>query len=336
MELRTSLIYGGDVLRRRSRPPHPRPVRRLALVAVPVIAVLAAGVLAGCGGDAAGTDAAAGSVVATTTILADITRNVGCGKVDVTSVIPAGSDAHEYEASVQDADRLTGASLVVANGLGLEEGLLDALDGARGDGVEVLAVGESLDPRRSAGADGGSAPDPHVWMDPDRMATAAGKISERLQRVPGLPVGAAEIARCGTDYQARLTALGREMDATLATVAPERRKLVTNHEALGYFAERFGFDVIGAVIPSTSSLGETNPRDLEDLATAVRHAGVPAVFGETTQPEAVARSLADRVGGKVAVVELHTESLGRPGRGADTYVTMMQADARRVADALGR
>jgi zinc/manganese transport system substrate-binding protein len=295
--------------------------------------------LAGCGGDTASRkDGATGGVVATTTILADITRNVGCNKVDVTSVIPAGSDAHEYEASVQDADRLNGASLIVANGLGLEEGLLDALERARGDGVEVLEVGKGLEPIRAGSGDsgsGGSGPDPHVWMDPDRMATAAGVISGRLQRVGGLPVSAAEIARCGKDYQDRLTALGRQMDTTLAVVPPERRKLVTNHEALGYFAERFDFDVIGAIIPSTSSLGETNPRDLEELATAVRDAGVPAVFGESTQPAAVARSLADRVGGKVEVVELDTESLGRPGSGADTYIAMMQTDARRVADALG-
>ena len=311
------------------------PVPTAVLAAV----VLGAVVLAGCGDDtspgAAG-PGSAGGVLATTTILADITKNVGCGKVDVPSVIPAGSDAHEYEASVQDADRINGSSLIIANGLDLEEGLIDALGQAEGGGVEVVRVGDGLSPIKAAqhsGVTGGV--DPHVWMDPDRMALAAGIISEQLQQVGDLPVSAAEIKACGEAYQAELTALGQEMDGTLAAVPPEHRKLVTNHEALGYFADRFDFEVIGAVIPSTSSLGETNPRDLEELATAVRDAGVPAIFGETTQPAAVARSLADRVGGDVSVVELFTESLGRPGSGADTYVGMMRTDARRVAEALG-
>ena len=123
------------------------------------------------------------------------------------------------------------------------------------------------------------------------------------------------------------------MDATLAAVPADRRKLVTNHEALGYFADRFDFEVIGAIIPSTSSLGETNPRDLEELAVTVRDAGVPAVFGETTQPAEVADQLAELVGGDVAVVELYTETLGEPGSGADTYLTMMRTNVDRVAGA---
>jgi zinc/manganese transport system substrate-binding protein len=310
------------------------PPLRAAGVASAVTALLVAAVaLSGCGGPSARSSAGP-AVVATTTILADITHNVACGKLEVPSVIPAGADAHAYEATVQDADRLDTADLVVANGLGLEEGLTDALGRARDDGVAVLSVGRLVRPLPAAAATGERGPDPHVWMDPDRMATAAEAISRRLQRVGGLAVPAADVQRCGREYAARLRALGTEMDGILAAVPPAHRKLVTNHEALGYFADRFDFDVIGAVVPSTSSLGESNPRDLEELATAVRRAGVPAVFAETTQPDAVARALADRVGGPVEVVDLYTEALGRPGSGASTYESMMRTAAQRVAAGL--
>ena len=219
---------------------------------------------------------------------------------------------------MQDADRLQGAGLVVANGLGLEEGLEDALQQAGSDGVAVLEVGPEVDPLSAAPGEGdGGDVDPHVWMDPDRMATAAGLIADRLTEVDGLPVTDAEIQDCAAAYQQELAELSAGMDATLAAVPADRRKLVTNHEALGYFADRFDFEVIGAIIPSTSSLGETNPRDLEELAVTVRDAGVPAVFGETTQPAEVADQLAELVGGDVAVVELYTETLGEPGSGAD-------------------
>ena len=322
----------------RRRSPSRSLVRSLSLVGA--LAVLAPG-CGDSGGDGTaatdGADPAGGSVLATTTILADITDRVGCGDLDVTSIIPAGTDAHEYEATVQDADRLQGAGLVVANGLGLEEGLEDALQQAASDGVAVLEVGPEVDPLSAAPGEGdGGDVDPHVWMDPDRMATAAGLIADRLTEVDGLPVTDAEIQGCAAAYQQELAELSAGMDATLAAVPADRRKLVTNHEALGYFADRFDFEVIGAIIPSTSSLGETNPRDLEELAVTVRDAGVPAVFGETTQPAEVADQLAELVGGDVAVVELYTETLGEPGSGADTYLTMMRTNADRVAGALGR
>ena len=302
------------------------------MVVAGLVAVLLAGlVAASCSSSDAGQ---ADPVVATTSILADITRNVACGRLDVPSIIPLGSDAHEYEASVQDADRLRSARLVVANGLGLEEGLRDSLDAAEQDGTPVLRVGPHVRPRRVDGVE-----DPHVWMDPDRMATAVDVISERLQRVDGLPVPPDDVRRCAAAYRDRLQALGREMDATMAVVPAARRKLVTNHESLGYFADRFDFEILGAVIPSTSSLGESNPRDLEELASTIRAAGVPAVFAETTQPRAVAAALADTVGdvdGRPVTVEsLYTESLGRAGGDGATYIGMLRTDARTVARALG-
>lgn len=331
-------------LRSRLRVPRPFLHRRWPVaVALPLVA-LGAGACSDGGPDAGG-DAA---VVATTSILADITDRVGCGEVEVTELVPRGTDSHEFEPSPRDADRLRSASLVVANGLGLEAGLTDSLEAARTDGVEVVEVGPEVDPLPADHVEGENGEeergeeeqdrgelDPHVWMDPDRMAVAAGVIGQHLASTEGLPVSAARIEECAAGYQQELRELADEMEDALAVVPAANRKLVTGHEALGYFADRFDFEVIGAVIPSTSTLAETNPRDLEELADAVREAGVPAVFGETTQPAALADDLADKVGARIEVVELYTESLGEPGGGAGTYVDMMRTDATRVADALG-
>jgi zinc/manganese transport system substrate-binding protein len=307
--------------------------RRAAVTGLVALVALTGLVAAACSTSTDGSGETAGAVVATTSILADITSNVACGKVEVASVIPLGADAHEFEPGVRDADRMRSASLVIANGLGLEEGLRDTLQAVEEDGAHVLEVGPHVRPRTTDGAE-----DPHVWMDPDRMAEAVPLIADRLVGVHGLAVTPAEIRRCAADYRQRLLALGREMDATLAVVPSDRRKLVTNHESLGYFADRFDFDVIGAAIPSTSSLGESNPRDLDELAATIRRAGVPAVFAETTQPRAVASALAERVGEvdgqPVRVETLYTESLGRRGSDGATYVGMLRSDAAAIAAAL--
>ena len=313
-------------------------------------------VLAACGDDGsedAGTDAApsddAPAVVATTSIWADVTSEVGCGEVDVTTLIPIGTDAHAYEPSVQDADLLLGAGLIVANGLGLEEGTIDAIEAAEADGVTVIELGGELDPiegghseeeahsdeeghSEEEGHSGEeSGMDPHVWMDPDRVAMAVPLIAEGLKSVDGLPVDAAQIDACADEYVAELTALSAELDEQFAALTPTQRKLVTNHEALGYLADRFDFEVIGAIIPSTSSLGESNVRDLEELAATMKEQGVTRIYGEVTGSDEVSAALAEQVGSQVEIVELFTESLGDEGSGAATYLEMMRTNGTLIA-----
>jgi zinc/manganese transport system substrate-binding protein len=295
-------------------------------------------------------------VLATTPILADMTSRVLCGRVDVPSIVPRGADAHDFEPSVREADRIRTAGLVVANGLGLEELLGSTLDQARADGVPVVELGPEMDPieageggehdaddrghdedadAHDGDADAHGIEDPHVWMDPDRMAAGARHLAEQLAAVDGLAVPAEDVRACAATYAGELEALGVEMDGVLAVVPPQRRALVTNHEALGYFAERFGFRVVGTVVPSTSSLAESNARDLERLARTMQAEGVDAIFAEVTDPPALAAGLAARVGGDVEIVELSTETLGPVGSDTGTYVDMMRTDARRIADALG-
>ncbi|MFN7147919.1 MAG: metal ABC transporter solute-binding protein, Zn/Mn family [Microthrixaceae bacterium] len=291
-------------------------------------------------------DASAPTVIATTSIWADVTSQVGCGEVQVDTLIPVGTDAHEFEPTVQEADALLGASLVVANGLGLEEGLTDTLDAAAQDGVTVVEVGPELDPiaggddhaeeeaghsEEEAGHDHADSDDPHVWMDPERVAMAVPIIAEALEQVDGLSVDAEQIQGCADDYVTELTELSDEMASTLGALEGTQRHLVTNHEALGYLADRFDLEVIGAVIPSTSTLGESNVRDLDELAQVMQDEGVTRIFGEVTGSDQVAAALADKVGADVEVVALYTESVGDAGSGAETYLDMMGVNAGLIA-----
>jgi zinc/manganese transport system substrate-binding protein len=123
------------------------------------------------------------------------------------------------------------------------------------------------------------------------------------------------------------------VEQLLAAVPPERRVLVTNHDVFGYFAERYGFEVLGAVIPAGSTLAEPSAHDLDDLATLIEQAGVPAVFADTSAPSRLADALAGE-GTDVEVVELYSESLGEPGSEGATYIGMVRTNARRIADAL--
>ena len=338
--MRTILKYGGPV----PRIPRPNPLTgRLAVVVAATVALLSA-----CGGGAGSGSAGAGSVVATTPIWADVTSNLLCGEVRVDSIVPVGADSHSFEPSVQDADALRSVDLVVANGLGLEEGLHATLTAAQESGATVLEVAPSLDPLHGdehageaghdeTGDDGhGHELDPHVWMDPERVAAAVPLIVEELTGLDGLPVDAARIERCAADYVDELGALVAEMDEVLATVPEASRRLVTNHESLGYFADRFGFEVVGAVVPSTSSLGEASARDLDDLAETMRDAGVTTIFAETTGSTEVSDGLAERLGPAASVVELSVESTGdTEAGGSGTYVEMMRTNAALIAEHLG-
>lgn len=340
-----------------SRTSRSRPVVSLALgiAAVATLAACSEGTDVAGSGDGGGGDDGP-SVIATTSIWADVTSQVACGEVQVDTLIPIGTDAHEFEPSVQEADELRGAALVVANGLGLEEGLTDTLDAAEQDGAIVVEVGPELDPiaggdhdhgeeeaghseeeahaedeAHEHGDEHGDGDDPHVWMDPERVALAVPVIADALEQVDGLAVDAEQIQTCADEYVAELTELSDEMASTLGALEGSQRHLVTNHEALGYLADRFDLEVIGAVIPSTSTLGETNVRDLDELARTMQDEGVTRIFGEVTGSDQVASALAEKVGSDVEVVALFTESVGEPGSGAETYLDMMRTNAELIA-----
>lgn len=290
-----------------------------------LLVALAASLVA-CGGASASHVDEGATVVATTAIWADVVENVACGRIRVESLVPAGIDSHDYEPSVRDADRLAGADLIFTNGLGLETGMSDTIEAAVADRVTLVELGPALEPLRSR-----SGVDPHVWMDPDRVALAVPLISQALKGIPDSGLSPREVDDCADDYTARLSQLSAEMDEVLDPLGPADRQLVTEHAALGYLADRFGLVIVGSVIDSTSSLAQSDPRHLEDLAGQMRALGVDRLVIEQGEPSETAAALGEMVGHPLEIVGLHTETLGRPGSGAETYLGMMRTNARRIA-----
>lgn len=259
----------------------------------------------------------------TTNILGQVVGELVGELADVEVVMPLGADPHEFEPSAQQAEAMEDADLLVINGAGFEAGLADVIDQAVADGAPVFDAAAQADV---------VAGDPHIWMDPQRMIGVVEGLGARLADVDGMDADA--LARRVDDVQAELTSLDAELTETLGAIPPDQRVLVTNHEVLGYFADRYGFDVLGAVIPSPTTGAQASAGDLEQLAATIREAGVGTIFAETTQSADLAEALADEVGEEVQVVELFTESLGEPGTGADTYASMMRANAQLIADGL--
>jgi len=285
--------------------------------------------LAAACGDSAESEPPAGvTVVATTTILGDVAGNVVGDGGAVEVLIPVGADPHDYRPSARQVAAVYKADLVISNGLQLEEGLLDVLEGAAADGANVLQFGDLVDPLPFGEADGSF--DPHIWMDPARMADAARLIAVELAALDPSVDWQARSER----YAAELLAADREAATILAAVPSGDRKLVTNHDSFGYFADRYGFEVVGVVVPGGATLAEPSSAELADLVQQVAAAGVPAIFAETTEPATLAEAVAAEAGTDIAVIELYTGSLGEPGSGADTLVGMLLTNARRIAGAL--
>jgi zinc/manganese transport system substrate-binding protein len=297
-------------------------------------------VLAACGTDG-GARGDRPLVVATTSIWGDVVSQLVGDAADVEVLIPRGADSHDYEPTSREVALLQEADLVVANGLGLENGLVDVLESASTDGANILEVAPLVDPipfaahehedheHEDEAHDHGDL-DPHVWFDLTRVSIAAERIAEQLSEVDDSVDWVARAA----EYSEELLQADEEAMNILEVVAEADRRMVTNHEALGYFADRFDFEVIGVVIPGGSTLADPSSSELAALVEEMQHEGVTTIFAETTSPTRLAEAVAAEVGEDVAVVELYTETLGDPGSGAETLIDLVVSNARFVADAL--
>lgn len=292
--------------------------------------VLLLGTVSGC----AGGDQGRPSVVVTTNILGDITRNVVGDQAEVTVLMRAGADPHSFGVSAPQAAAVERADLVVHNGLGLEENVLRHVAAAEEAGVPVLAVGEAVDPITYTSGESADEPDPHFWTDPERVGEAvvliANQVTEHVRGVDEDVVG-----RNASAYGKQVTELTTWMRERFDEIPSERRRLVTNHHVFGYLAQRFGFRVVGAVIPSGTTLASPSASDLKSLADTVEKAGVKAIFADSSQPDRLAQVLRSESGIWVDVVPLFSESLTAKGEGAATYLEMMRANTRSIATGLG-
>lgn len=305
----------------------------------PILTALALAVLAttivGCAGEP-GDGASQPRIVATTSIWGDVVGHIVGDEAEVQVLMPIGADVHDFQLTAQQTASLQEADLVIANGLGLEEGLADVLDSAAEDGANVFEVAPELDPLPFVGHEVGDATeehgglDPHVWFDPARVATAAELIAARLAEVDD----SVDWRSRATGYAEDLSAADEEISRALESVDDAKRKLVTNHDSLGYFADRYGFEVIAVVIPGGSTMGDPSSAEMAALVAEIEREDVRTIFAETTQPTRLADAVAAEVGAAVSVVQIYTGSLGEPGSGADTLIGMLTTDAALISGAL--
>ncbi|MFE7137805.1 zinc ABC transporter substrate-binding protein AztC [Streptomyces sp. NPDC057644] len=308
--------------------------RLRALLLTLVSFLVVAGTATGCAGD---DDRP--RIVVTTNILGDITREIAGTEADVSVLMKPNADPHSFGLSAVQAAELESADLVVHNGLGLEENVLRHVEAAREAGVATFAAGEAADPltfhagQEDGPGDGAGAPDPHFWTDPDRVRTVAGLITDQIiEHVDG--VNEKAVRDNAERYDGQLADLTTWMEKSFAAIPEDRRALVTNHHVFGYLADRFGFRVIGAVIPSGTTLASPSSSDLRSLTRAMEQAEVRTVFADSSQPTRLADVLRQEMGGDVDVVPLYSESLTEKGKGAGTYLEMMRANTSAMAEGL--
>jgi len=297
----------------------PRPARVLALLAV-TTAIFAAG----CG-NATEEDDARLRVVATIAPVGALTQAVAGDTVRLDILVRAGVDPHEYELKANDARAVAKAQVILRNGLGTDAFLDKALKDSK---ALVVTLTDGLALRLE---DGVASRDPHIWHDPRNDIAMVDTIVKALSAAD--PAHAAIFEANGRAYQERLHTVDREVQAIIDTIPMANRKMVTDHEAFGYFAARYGLTVVGSVIPGASTGVEPSAGEIATLVETVRREGVHAIFAESSVDPKVARRVAEETGMKV-VDDLYGDSLGSPGSGADTIDGMLLSNARKIADAL--
>jgi ABC-type Zn uptake system ZnuABC Zn-binding protein ZnuA len=288
------------------------------------LAALSVLFLTGCGSRSNGVGGGL-NILATTTILADIARNVTGDRAPVASLLPVDTDPHAYQLAPTDVAKITDSTVLIQNGINYELFLGTALENAGGEHLLITAT-NGLTPR--SGAETGS--DPHMWLDPNLVITYAENIRDGL--IVADPEGKATYTANADAYITQLKTLDAWIVAQVNTIPAERRLLVTNHEALGYFADRYGFTIVGTVIPSLSTGASTSARSLAEVIDVIKKSGVRAIFLDGVENPDLANQIASETGVRV-VADLHLESL-TDGAPAPTYIEMMKYNVARIVEAL--
>jgi zinc/manganese transport system substrate-binding protein len=275
-----------------------------------------------------------GSVVATTEVLGSVVGQLVGDSAEVTTIMPSGADPHGYEPSARDAERLMAADVIVSNGLDLEQALIPILQNAETEGATWFQAADHVTLRASEGSeepgdddhaegDDHGARDPHFWTDPLAMRDVV------LALGPALDAAGITTDDRAASLAADLEAVDAQVVEILSVVPAADRKLVTGHRSLGYFADRYGFEQIGTVIPSLSTSGEPTARELARLIDDIQRYGVPAVFTEVGTPTSVVEAVAEDSG--AVLVPLSVSQLPDGG----TYQDLILGIATTVAGALG-
>jgi ABC-type Zn uptake system ZnuABC Zn-binding protein ZnuA len=309
-------------------------VRRRGSLVLLAAALLALVAMSGAGcGTASSPSSGALDVVASTSFLADIAQNVAGDRFQVQSLVPRGTDPHAFEPAPSDLKAVAGADLVIINGGGLEGTLLTTLENAVGDTtiVDASAGLESRTPKPGEPALAGGETDPHFWLDPVLVKTYVKNIEAAFSKAD--PAGAATYQANAAAYEKKLGALDAWIKREVAQIPEADRKLVMDHASQGYFADRYGFTIVGTVIPSASTGESPTAKQLTDLVATIRATGAKAIFVEASENPQLAQQIGAETGVKV-VTDLLDHSLTAADGAAPTYIDMMKYDTRRIVEAL--
>jgi zinc/manganese transport system substrate-binding protein len=288
--------------------------------------------LSACGPAAPASPAGRKTIVVTYPILGAVVKDLVGDQADVIVPMPNGQDPHEWEPSAKDIETFMKADLLVQNGLGLEGGLEKTLAQAKANGVKTFIASDHIAVRKVGPGEGiprgdpdqaVGAPDPHLWTDPMTIKLVVQALALQLKTDLGLDVSNRE-----KDLESRLDALSNDIAAQVATLPEVNRKLVTGHESLGYFAQRYGFKLVGAIVPSLTSQAEVSAADLAALKQLVEQNQVKAIFTELGTSQAVSDAIGKETG--VKVVEISTHVLPLDG----SYFTYMQNLAHIIVESL--
>jgi ABC-type Zn uptake system ZnuABC Zn-binding protein ZnuA len=298
-------------------------------------------------------------VIATTSIIGDVVAQVGGEAIELTVLIGPGQDAHGYEPGAQELTAVSSANIIFVNGWNLEEGLAANLEAIAGQ-VPIVPVAANIEPLLSGEDEhdeeaeheeeeehegeeeheedeehGHGGVDPHTWQSIQNVKQWVENIQISLSSLD--PANADVYRQNAEAYLAELAELESYVEDELTAVPPQKRVLVTNHDALGYFAHDYEFEILGTVIPGASTLAEPSASDLAELITLMNEHSVCTIFTETVVGDTLAQTITAELDhcDKVQVLPLYTDALGEPGSGADSYITMFRANVDTIVKGLG-
>lgn len=295
------------------------------ILSLSIVSVLIALPLSGCGDDPPDGDDV--SVAASTTQLADLARNVAGDRAVVTGILTASSDPHDYEPEPSDAEAVAGADLVLQSGGDLDL-WLDQVVESSGSDVPKLVLIDQVSTIEADDADDEEI-DPHWWQDPSNAIVAARAIRDRLIEVD--PDGTATYERNAAAYVAELENLDRRINACMRAVPEKQRLLVTSHDALGYYADRYDIEVVGAAIPALTTQAQASAGEVADLVDVIRSSGVTTVFPEAGVSRDLEDAIADEADAGVGA-ELWADALGPEGSDGATYVDAMASNTAKLVE----
>jgi ABC-type Zn uptake system ZnuABC Zn-binding protein ZnuA len=267
-------------------------------------------------------------VVATTTQIGNFVREVGGNAVDVHQILTPNTDPHDYEPRPDDVTRTADAKIVFTNGDNLDAWMSKVVSDSGSDAT-IVDLGTGVPVKLPGESSGPDAPryDPHWWHDPRNAEAAVREIAARLSQAD--PKGRATFQASAKRYEDQLKRLEAGIASCVDTVPPQQRKLVTDHDAFGYFADRYGIHVVGAVIPSQTTQAQPNAQDLTNLANLIRKEQVKAIFPESSLSPKLAQTIASQAGAS-SNYTLYGDTLGPADSSGDTYLHMEAANADQM------